>query len=145
MSLSNHIEEGDDFKLEKYDLLLDNQSAISIFGDSDMIYNIRTAEEPIIVNGIGGGLTVDKIANAGSFGTVYYHPNAMANIISQAAIIDNFGHIVTYERENDSYVVTFSENKKYTFSRKGRLYICNVRYVFIRLINHYYYYRRQLY
>jgi len=67
--------------LHKYDILCDIQSSISIFHNKDLITNIRTVSEKIEVFGIGGSLTVDMMGDLPGFGPVYFHPEAVANIL----------------------------------------------------------------
>jgi hypothetical protein len=130
-TLNNAVDSNEGVTLDKYDILLDNQSTISIFSDFDIVSNVSKAIEPITINGISGSLEVNQIANAGSFGTVYFHQDAVANIVSLAAIIDTHGRdVVRYDSENDLFVVHFPNSKTYVFERKGRLYVCNVAYVF---------------
>ena len=118
--------------LEAYDILLDSCATVSIFADENLVTNIRKTKTPIIVNGIGGkGLEIDQIADAGSFGTVYYHPEAIANIISQTSIIDQKRLKVEYNSTNDLFTIHINPNKEYTFTRKGGLYVCNVSYLLL--------------
>jgi hypothetical protein len=98
----------EDVILDKYDILLDNQSTISIFSDYDIVSDVSKAIEPITINGISGSLEVNQIAYAGSFGTVYFNQDAVANIVSLAAIIDTHGRdVLRYDSRNDLFIVNF--------------------------------------
>ena len=115
--------------LRPFDLLLDNQSTIHIFNDSRFLKNIRKTSKTINITGIGGDLPVDRIAEAGVFGTVYYHPQAMANIISFAALEDQNGKgCIQYVPSTSSFEVSLANGQKhFSFVRRGRLSICNVK------------------
>eukprot|EP01038_Epipyxis_sp_PR26KG_P016257 gene16257-22141_t len=109
--------------LEPFDLLLDNQSTtVHIFNDSRMLKNIRNKSnrEPVCIQGIGGDLVIDQFGEAGVFGTVYYHPKAMANVISFGALEDEHDGVgsIVYEPNSRSFEVlslaqvTVTENER---------------------------------
>ena len=116
--------------LEPYDLLLDNQSTVHIFNDARMLKNIRksTPDEVVRIQGIGGDLLIDQVGEAGVFGKVYYHPKAMANVISFGALEDEHGvGSIVYDPSSKSFEVSLaSGTKHFSFKRRGRLSICNV-------------------
>ena len=116
--------------LEPFDLLLDNQSTVHIFNDSRMLKNIRKSNrEPVCIQGIGGDLVIDQVGEAGVFGTVYYHPKAMANVISFGALEDEHGvGSIVYEPNSRSFEVSLAQGAKhFSFKRRGRLSICNIK------------------
>jgi hypothetical protein len=73
-------------RLVKGDVLLDNQSTVHIFKDVDLLTNIREIKRPMIINGIGGQIKVNKIGHLHPFGNVYFHPKAQANILSYGRV-----------------------------------------------------------
>ena len=124
-----HNDDEEQVVLRPFDLLLDNQSTIHIFNDSRFLKNVRKTTKSVNITGIGGDLLVDQIAEAGVFGTVYYHPKAMANIISFAALEDKNGKgCIQYVPETSSFEVSLANGQKhFSFVRRGRLSICNVK------------------
>eukprot|EP01038_Epipyxis_sp_PR26KG_P017242 gene17242-23775_t len=107
----------------------EQSTTIHIFNDSRFLNNIRKTTKTINITGIGGDLpVVDRIAEAGVFGTVYYHPQAMANIISFAALEDQNGKgCIQYVPSTSSFEVSLANGRKhFSFVRRGRLSICNV-------------------
>jgi len=120
----------EEVKLQPFDLLLDNQSTVHIFNDSRMLKNIRKSNhEPVCIQGIGGDLVIDQIGEAGVFGTVYYHPKAMANVISFGALEDEHGvGSIVYDPNSRSFEVSLAQGAKhFSFKRRGRLSICNLK------------------
>ena len=115
--------------LKRYDLLLDTQSTIHIFKDSRLLKNIRKSNNAVTIAGIGGELLVDEIADAGVFGTVYYHPQAVANVISFAVLEDKHGNgCIEYVPETKSFEASLANGQKhFSFVRRDRLFICNMK------------------
>jgi len=52
------------------------------------------------INGIGGNLTTNVIGTFHNRHDVYYHPDAVANILSQSAEKDN-GATIHYDNDKD--------------------------------------------
>ena len=96
-----------------------------------MLKNIRNKSnrEPVCIQGIGGDLVIDQVGEAGVFGTVYYHPKAMANVISFGALEDEHGvGSIVYEPNSRSFEVSLAQGAKhFSFKRRGRLSICNLK------------------
>eukprot|EP01038_Epipyxis_sp_PR26KG_P017612 gene17612-24469_t len=91
------------------EVLLDTLSNASIFKDKRMITNLRDIKEPIIISGVGGQqLTVTQEGEAGVFGTVYFHPDTIANLTSYSLLEKNLGAKITRNHDLDSFFdVTF--------------------------------------
>ena len=119
----------------KTELLLDTQASINIFGNKELLTNIRQADKPISLSGIQAGakaVKVDKIGNFHELGNVYYSEGAAANIISFASQV-NAGSNISYDSIADEFLLIPPAGKKrYTFKRKNvrgsenRFYICDV-------------------
>jgi hypothetical protein len=88
------------------------------------VENIRISNEKATINGKGGNLTSNVIGTFNDRHDVYYHPDAVANILSQSAEKDN-GATISYDNEKDEYTMTFEDDDTYvplTFQRAGGLY-----------------------
>ena len=119
----------------KTELLLDTQASINIFGNIELLTNVRSAEKPISLSGIQAGakaVKVDKIGNFQELGAVYYSEGAAANILSFASQV-NSGSKISYDSVADKFLLIPPAGKKrYTFKRKdvkgseNRFYICDV-------------------
>jgi hypothetical protein len=72
---------------------------------------------------------VDQVGEAGVFGIVYYHPRAMANILSFGALEDEHGAgCIIYEPQTKSFELSLVKGEKhFSFKRKGRLFVCNLQ------------------
>jgi hypothetical protein len=64
-------------------LLLDSQSTVSIFCNTGLLNNIRPSDTTLKVFTNGGTQDSTMIGDITNFGTVWYNPASMANILSQ--------------------------------------------------------------
>ena len=106
--------------LQDYHVIHDSGANCGIFE------NIRISNEKATINGIGGNnlLTTNVIGTFNDRHDVYYHPNAVASILSQSAEKDN-GATISYDNEKDEYTMTFEDDDTYVplrFQRVGGLY-----------------------
>jgi hypothetical protein len=106
--------------LGKYDILLDNQATISIFKEKSMLTNIRKADNPVEITGIGGKLSVNLIGDFENITKVYYHPDCVANILSFFDIAEN--HDVSYNRRFNQFTVCI-DDRSAIFKPFGKLYV----------------------
>ncbi len=58
------------------EVVLDTGATASVFKNSSLLTNLRPADRPITVNGLGGSLQATLEGDFGSFGKVYYTPAA---------------------------------------------------------------------
>ncbi len=93
--------------LRKNDILLDNQAGLSCFKDFDLLENVREADVSCEFNGIGGKILCTQIGEYQPFGSVYFHPKCIANILSWSQIKkDNCENIsFHYDNEDGSFTV----------------------------------------
>lgn len=120
----------------RHDILLDNQASVNIFSNSDLLKDIRRAENGITLNGVQAdakGVLVDMEGTFNEIGQVYYSAKATANILSFAAMVDS-GAEVTYEQGNGRFTLRpAASNNIYSFCRReipgseGRFYVCDIR------------------
>jgi hypothetical protein len=102
----------------------DSGANCGIFKNLDILSNIQITNETATINGIGGNLTTNVIGTFHNKHDVFYHPDAVANILSQSAEKDN-GATIVYDNDNDEYIMSFENDETYTpltFSRVGGLY-----------------------
>ena len=104
------------------DLLLDNQASISVFCNKNYVTNIRPADQEISIAGVSKDkLKTTLVADAKGLGTVYFNPEAIANILCFYDINKRFG--VKFDQHKFTFVVP-QLNKTLNFVPKGKLYIC---------------------
>ena len=65
-----------------------SQATIPVIKNKSLLDNIRPSEDFIRVDGIGGHIIIDQVGDLSEFGTVYYDPNALANVLSFATVED---------------------------------------------------------
>jgi len=119
----------DDNQLDDWYLLLDTEATIPVVKNSELLDNIRPADVPVRVDGIGGSMIIDQQGDLPDFGTVYHDPNALANVVSFAMVED--AGTIKYIQGMSTFDVHIS-GKHYSFSRlrtgRGRnLYACDLR------------------
>ena len=116
------------------DLILDTGANITVIKNSDLIHGMKD-KTTIHLDGLTGDLEVSKGGRLLDLCPAYFHPKAMANIVSHSQLRE-IGHTVeftpgTHEAEQDSFTVTTS-NAVYHFPRRSNgLYVCDTtpRYI----------------
>ena len=110
-------------------LLLDTEATIPVVKNGELLENIRPADIPVRVDGIGGSMVIDQAGDLRDFGTVYYDPSALANVLCFADVEDR-GKI-TYCQRQSLFRVVINRNT-YIFKRirtgdDRKLYACDMR------------------
>ena len=82
-------------------ILLDNQSTIDVFQNKDMLNNIRKSEFRMDIHCNAGVASTNMIGDFPGYGTVWYHPRGIANILSLARIVEK-GYQVKYDSASDN-------------------------------------------
>ena len=67
-------------------ILLDSQSTISVFRNAQYLHNIRNSDTKMTVLTNGGSQESTLIGDVTNFGTVWYNPHSLANILSLAEV-----------------------------------------------------------
>jgi hypothetical protein len=88
-------------------ILLDNQSAVDVFHNEDLLQNIRPSAGYMDIHCNAGVTSTNMIGDLPGYGEVWYHPNGIANIISLKRVKSK-GHRITYgsDRSNWSFMCT---------------------------------------
>ena len=92
-------------------LLLDAAASVPVVKNADLLVIIRPADDPIRVDGIGGHLLIDEVGDLLDIGTVYFNPNAVANVVSHATLEDV--GTVTYDQANSRFTARIQNTYVY--------------------------------
>ena len=115
--------------LNKHWILLDSQSTISIFASKHLLCDIYTCSDYNTIQCYcnGGYQDMDQEATLPGFGTVYYNPDFIANILSLAQVTKQFR--VIYDSTQEDILFLHKKNGdiiKFIKSKMG-LYYFDVR------------------
>ena len=86
------LEEETDKNMKKW-ILLDNQATSNLFGNRNIVENIRKADEKTTICGTRGELVRKMIADLGEIVTCTFHYKAMTNIVSLAEVVKTLGDL----------------------------------------------------
>jgi hypothetical protein len=87
---------GQDGRLPRTWILLDNQSTVDVFYNRDLLTNIREGTSSMDIHCNAGVASTNLEGELAGYGTVWYHPNGIANILSLSRMKEH-GHRVTYD------------------------------------------------
>jgi hypothetical protein len=87
-------------QIMKNALLLDSQSTIDLMCNPQQVSNIRPAREPLLLTTNAGTLEVNLEADLPGYGTVYFNPDAITNVISLANMETKYK--VTYDSSKEN-------------------------------------------
>ena len=110
-------------------ILLDTQSTVHIFFNKALLTGIVSVSEheSLTCYSNGGSQETHKKADFDPFGSVWYNPEALANILSFAIIADHYP--VTYVQSKNIFTVTLPNGNIMPFIRSPRgLYYHDVRW-----------------
>jgi hypothetical protein len=103
-------------------ILNDNESTVDVVKNKGMVTNIRTTDKPIEIMGIGGEpVKTTQVGDLMGYGTVYYHPDVSANILSFYKLTKRFKSVIYDNKRKDAFVVESDNGSHMQFipSREG--------------------------
>ena len=120
-------------------ILLDSGADDSIFGNPDLVANIRETRFPIRLNGINNIETqiICRQQGKSMFGEVYFSDEITMNVLSLGKAVD-FCHTVQYMEEDDEFFVLPLEGMDgfiFKRSKGSNLYTCDLESRSHRIVN----------
>jgi hypothetical protein len=99
--------------------LLDNGSTLSLFGNPNMVTNIRESKTTLELVTNAGTKTTKQIADVPGYGTVWYDETTIANIFGLSDLKKK--HRITFDSEKeDAFIVHMDKgNMKFKCSPEG--------------------------
>ena len=67
-------------------ILLDNQSTVDVFHNKNLLRNVRKSNTSLNIHCNAGVATTNMIGDLKGYGTVWYHPRGIANILSLSRV-----------------------------------------------------------
>ena len=84
--------------------LLDNQSTVDVFHNAGLLRNIREGDTHMDIHCNAGVTRTNMVGDLPGYGTVWYHPNGIANILSLSRVKEK-GYRVTYDSTNGNELI----------------------------------------
>ena len=106
-------------------ILLDNQSTIDVFSSAKLLKNIRKTNRVMYIHCTAGTTSTDMVGDLPGYGTVWYHANGIANILSLSRVREK-GYVINYSSNaGNVFRVTNNTGKIHLFkpSEKGLFYL----------------------
>ena len=117
------ISETTDKDKNSHEIHIDNQSNENIFKTKELLKNIVTTSNSIVIQGITGQeIHCDQIGEFMGF-DVYYNPAAIANILSWKKVTEDMD--LEWDQNADEFRAISPEGKVMKFKCNDGLYICN--------------------
>ena len=110
--------------LDGHQLIVDTGANMSVIMNPSMLRGIKRCN-PVTFDGLHGNLEISQTGSLLGISRAYYHPEAVANILSFSQLKD-LGHNILYNQESDEFVLHFDQGVCSFTRRQNGLYICDV-------------------
>ena len=92
-------------KIPKSWILLNNQSTVDVFYNANLLRNIRKVEKHMDIHCNAGVTSTNLVGDLPGYGTVWYHPNGIANILSLAKMQEHGYHIKYDSKDGNAFII----------------------------------------
>ena len=100
-------------------ILLDNQSTVDVFTNRRLLKNLRRSNKNMFIHCTAGVAKTNLIGDLPGYGTVWYHPNGIANILSLSKVKEKYR--VTFDSDiNNKFVVHRPDGTRRIFQQSPR-------------------------
>ena len=104
-------------------VLLDNHFIVDVFSNRRLLKNIRKSDRSLAIFPMGGRTTTDLQGNLPGYGTVWFHPGGIANILSLSKLEDKYR--VSYDSTGENKFLVHLPGRKtrsFTQCERGLFY-----------------------
>ena len=100
-------------------ILLDNQSTVDVFTNCHLLKNICRSKTNMFIHCTTGVAKTNMIGDLPGYGTVWYHPDRIANILSLSKVKENYQ--VTFDSDkNNQFIVYCADGTQRVFQQFSR-------------------------
>ena len=100
-------------------ILLDNQSTVDVFTNQQLLKNIRRAKKNMFIHCTAGVAKTNLVGDLSGYGTVWYHPNGIANILSLSKVKEKYR--ITFDSDiNNQFIVHRPDGTQRIFQQSSR-------------------------
>jgi hypothetical protein len=119
-------------------ILLDNQLTVDVFHNAKLLTNVRKSDKNLAIQCNAGVATTNLVDDFPGYGTVWYHPKGIANILSLSRMRER-GYCVVYDSGNgNQFIVHTSDGSApriFKQSERGLFYLtCVIGTVLINTV-----------
>jgi hypothetical protein len=96
-------------------ILIDNALTVNLFCNLDLIENIHTVNETLMLSTSGGELQTNKRVTVPGYGAVWFDDKVITNIFSFALMEDKYK--ITYDTSKEKAIIIHLPSKQVQYTR----------------------------
>jgi hypothetical protein len=114
------LQVGSDGRVPKTWVLLDNQLTVDVFSNGALLKNIRENKTSMDIYCNAGVTRTNMVGDLPGYGTVWYHPKGIANILSLARVKEHGYHVTYDSRDGNQFTVHKPDGTNRVFRQSDR-------------------------
>ena len=100
-------------------ILLDNQSTMDVFTNRHLLKNTQRSKKDMFIHCTTGVAKTNLIGDLPGYGTVWYHPNGIANILSLSKVKEKYQ--VTFDSDiNNQFIIHQTDGTQRIFQQSSQ-------------------------